>query len=325
MKKEGRFPTLHIEANSIPEAHYKAIRAVWERGAEGVRTQYDRKDSQGRYIDPPSRDARVLIEVTNPFAEPRFSPISFCEIGKYIGEIMGVKDHLVVPFAKLKGELASGGVISTEWPYAYHQRLASYPTDEGTIDQIEIMLDKVAETFYTRRAVAQTGVPEVDPFMKEDLPCLREMHLRCLEDDDGILRANLTTLWRSRDLYKAWGDNVIGITNLQRYFAERLTEKMGREVKPGSYADFSTSLHIYGQDFAQVGGDEERGIRGFLDNFPDVDSFIAKAMTSIDAMELLVIPQLEQLLNETYWNFPEATKEAMRVEIERMKAGEFTP
>ena len=97
----GRIPTLHIIAESIPQAHYRAMKAVWEQGL-AIRTEYDRRDTAGRFIDPPSRDARVLIEVLDPFAEPRYPPVSFCEIGAYIAEIMGLKDYRVVPMAKLK-------------------------------------------------------------------------------------------------------------------------------------------------------------------------------------------------------------------------------
>jgi len=37
-------------------------------------------------------------------------------------------------------------------------------------------------------------------------------------------------MWRSRDLFKAWGDNLIGITNLQARLAARLAAKAGCEV-----------------------------------------------------------------------------------------------
>ena len=32
--------------------------------------------------------------MTDPFAEPRYPAVSFCEIGTYIAEIMGVKDRV---------------------------------------------------------------------------------------------------------------------------------------------------------------------------------------------------------------------------------------
>lgn len=54
---DGRIPTLHVVADSVPQAYYRAMKAVWEQGF-AMRTEYDRKDLEGNYIDPPSRDAQ---------------------------------------------------------------------------------------------------------------------------------------------------------------------------------------------------------------------------------------------------------------------------
>ena len=149
----GRIPTLHVVADTIPQAHYRAMKAVWEQGLP-IRTEYDRKDAKGEYIDPPSRDARVLIEVREPFGEPRFPPLSFCEIGTYIAEIMGIKDHMVVPMEQLK-EALSGELSAKEWPYTYHQRLFAHPDVNGdTVDQMALAIERIAQTPYSRRAVA---------------------------------------------------------------------------------------------------------------------------------------------------------------------------
>ena len=301
----GRIPTLHVVADSIPQAHYRAMKAVWEHGL-AIRTEYDRRDSSGQYIDPPSRDARVLIEVTDPFADPRYPPVSFCEIGTYIAEIMGAKDHLVLPMATLK-EAIHGELSAHEWPYTYHQRLFDHPDLDGsTVDQIALAIERVARTPYTRRAVATTSVPNLDPFLTEDVPCLREMQLRCPEDADGDLVLNLSTAWRSRDLFKAWPDNLIAITFLQQVLAKQIEQAAGRPVKVGSYADYSFSLHIYGQDFKQVGGDAERGLRSFFDTF-DEQTYLNRSLSGDDARELLVVPQLRDLLSDRLkqqWRFP---------------------
>src|SRR3989344_339886 len=116
---KGRFPTLHVVADSIPRAHFKAMKAVWEQGL-AIRTEYDRRDGAGNFIDPPSRDARVLIEVKDPFAQPRYPATSFCEIGTYIAEVMGAKDHMVVPMAELRQAVGGVALKATEWPYTYH-------------------------------------------------------------------------------------------------------------------------------------------------------------------------------------------------------------
>lgn len=320
----GRIPTLHIGAESIPQAYYRAMKAVWEQGL-AIRTEYDRRDKDGNYIDPPSRDARVLIEVRDPYKQPRFPPVSFCEIGTYIAEILGVKDHLVLPIETLKS--AVGGELSAhQWPYTYHQRLFHHPGLDGSIvDQVQLAIERVAKTPYTRRAVATTSVPNLDPYLKEDVPCLREIQLRCPQDDDGNLVLNMNTAWRSRDLYKAWPDNVIGLTFLQARLAEKVSAEANKPVKVGSYADYSFSLHIYGQDFGQVGGDSERGLRSFFDNF-DEEAFLRRSMTSEQACEMLVLPQLQGLLSEKQmeqWKFPESALDTINDLIEGLQSGRY--
>lgn len=304
-RNDARLPTLHIVADSIPQAYFRAIKAVWEKGF-AMRTEYDRKNSDGQYIDPPSRDARVLIEIRDPFAQPRFPPISFCEVGVYIAELLGLKDYRVVPIEKLK-QAIHGELAAHQWPYTYHQRLFAHPGMDGSrLDQMALAIDRVAKTPYTRRAVASTAVPNLDPFLKEDIPCLRELQLRCPEDAQGNLVLNMNTMWRSRDLYKAWGDNVIAITFLQSALARRIAHQAGRTVHAGSYADYSGSLHIYGQDFGAVGGDADKGLQSFFDTF-DEKSFVARSLPSEVALDMLVLPQLHNLLSERQreqWKFP---------------------
>ncbi len=323
--KSGRIPTLHVTADSIPQAHYRAMKAVWEQGL-AIRTEYDRKDAGGEYIDPPSRDARVLIEISNPFNEPRYSPVSFCEIGTYIAEVMGAKDHFVLPIDTLK-QAVDGELSATEWPYTYHQRLFAHPDLDGSIvDQMAMAVDRVSKTPYTRRAVATTSVPNLDVFLTEDVPCLREVQLRCPEDEDGNLVLNMSTAWRSRDLFKAWADNLIGLTFMQQVLARQIEEKAGRRCKVGSYADYSFSLHIYGQDFKQVGGDEERGLASFFDTF-DEESYSARAMSSDDARDMLVVPQLKELLSDRLveqWKFPPESIALIQQIIDDIESGKYS-
>ena len=322
--REGRLPTLHVAADSLPRAHYRAMKAVWENGLE-IRTEYDRRDAEGNYIDPPSRDARVLIEITDPFAQPRYPPTSFCEIGTYIAEILGAKDHMVVPMDKLL-EAIDGELSATEWPYTYHQRLFAHPDITGsTVDQLSMAVERIARTPYSRRAVATTSVPNVDPFLKEDVPCLREVQLRCPENADGELMLNMNTAWRSRDLFKAWPDNVIGLTFMQSKLAREIQALSGRTTRVGSYADYATSLHIYGQDFSLVGGDPDRGLKSFFDNF-DEESYVQRSFTSQDAAEMLVVPQLKGLLADEQirqWRFPRQATELIEGLIRDLESGDW--
>lgn len=319
--QDGRIPSFHVVAESIPEAFFRAVDAVWHHGMT-IRTEYDRKDRSGSFIDPPSRDARVLIEVKDPFSQPRYPRISFCEIGKYIAEILGVKDHLVVPFKALKAGIAAGSVPQ-EWPYTYHQRLFAYPLADGTTtDQMEKLVERVCESAITRRAVATTRVPEIDAFLVEDLPCLGEVQIRCPEDSEGNLVLNMDTRWRSRDLFKAWCDNVIGLTFLQQVLARQIEEKTGRPTRVGSYADYSTSLHIYGQDFQHIEENPEKGIRSFFEKFT-VEKFRDTSLSSDKVRELLILPQLEELEKEEQWRFTAESRAIIRDIVDGLQTGRY--
>ena len=320
MGKENSLPTIQIVENSLPEAYYSALKAVYERGMR-VRTEYDRKNDAGDFIDPPSRDAKVMIEVTEPFAQPRFAPLSYDELGKYVAEFLGAKDHLVVPTKELVRMLGEGADFEpTQWPYAYHQRLAAYPLqDGGTINQLEMVVNRLANDPITRRAVMMTGVPWIDLYIKGDLPCLREVQLRALENEEGQLVLHSHVTWRSRDLFKAWGDNVVGFTNLLQFdVAPRLAEKTGKEVVIGPYTEVNGSLHIYGQDWVEKGMDDT-----FFDKFPTKESFVARSMDSDRVAKALMIPQLEELRDEETWHFPQESIELIDRIAEGYRSGEF--
>ena len=312
-----------ISAMTIPSAIYKAMQVVLERGYK-IRTQYDRRDARGDYIDPPSLDVSSAIEITQPFGQPRFPKSSCVEIGKYIAETCwGVKDHLVLNQEELKEKLAKGTFdekAETHWPYTYHQRLYAYPASKGRrINQVEKMLERLAEDPLTRRATAITFVPEIDQYMKGDLPCLQRIALRCTEEPDGRLYLHMNTHWRSRDLFNAAADNIIAMTFWQQEWAGELSRRMDREVLVGKYKDFADSLHIYGQVLQSM--DVEKMVTTW-NRLPET----GQGYTSEDARDLLVLPDLEKLLAEdTQWHFPQEAKDRITKEMERMKREEYLP
>jgi len=154
--------------------------------------------------------------------------------------------------------------------------------------------------------------------------------LRAPEDEKGNIVLNMNATWRSRDLYKAWPDNMIGLTFLQGYLARQLQEKMDKPVKTGRYAEINASLHIYGQDFSAVKGDAENGIRSFFDKFKTVDEYINHpgAMTSETARDCLVVPQLKQLLTPgkiEEWKFGEPQIKLIKGLIDDLESGKYLP
>jgi len=356
--EEGRIPTLHVVADSIPQAHFRAVKAVWEHGVR-IKTEYDKKNEHGEFIDPPSRDARVLIEVKDPMKEPRYPPILHSEIGAYIAEIMGAKDHLVLSMKELMQAVEKGGVPEEQrWPYTYSGRLRKYPSletalkklavntengpqanilalgekfldllDNHTINQIDLAVARISETPYSRRAVMTTTIPFIDHHLKEDVPCLREIQLRAVETADGDLVLNMNTTWRSRDLYKAWPDNVIGITFLQGHIARLIEEKSGRKTRVGSYADYSSSLHIYGSYFHEIEGDTEKGLKSFFERH-DEETFINMSMTGEQARDFLVLPELKELLTPQKieeWKFGDEQTAIIETIINDLEQGKYLP
>ena len=248
----GTIPVTAITADCLPEAWEKAVLAVWDQGFE-VKTQYDKPD------DPPSKDATVMVTVTNPFNEPRIHknfPGGPEELEAYRQEVVhGIHDHWVDP--------AAG-----KWTYTYHERLFSYcpvedlrdantPKPFGAVDQIQYVIDCLAKAGHSRRAQAITWMPTADP-QTDDPPCLQRIWCRLVDDEAGQLTLNMNTHWRSRDLYKAWFMNVYALTDLQRLMAEEISKQRGVPVRVGRYVDISDSLHIYGSYFHEAAVEVEK-------------------------------------------------------------------
>ncbi len=254
----GNVPVLSVFGETIPRAYEKAIKEVWEKGVS-VRTEYDRPG------DPPSRDATVIITVENPFGQPRFHR-SFADglggLSEYVMEVVhGAHDYWVKP----KEEILKGVESKdTRWTYTYHGRLFEYEIEDTVVDQVDYMVKKLSETPYSRRAQAITWNTKLDP-PTDDPPCLQRVWGRLIEDEEGALVFNMNTHWRSRDLYKAWFENVIALTTLMRKIAERISEETSRQVRLGRYVDISDSLHIYGSYFKELEGDPQKGIKSFFE------------------------------------------------------------
>jgi len=245
-------PVLSVTAKCLPQAWEKAVLAVWDNGLE-IKTQYDKPG------DPPSKDATVMVTVESPFAEPRIHknfPGGPYELESYLQEVLsGIHDHWIDP--------ASG-----KWTYTYHERMFAYspvkdlraPNSDkpfNAVNQIQYIIDALADTFYTRRAQAITWMPTADP-QTDDPPCLQRVWCRLIEGDDGVLTLSMNTHWRSRDLYRAWFMNAYAFTMMQKMIAERVAEKTGRSVEVGRYVDISDSLHIYGSAMEKANAEVEK-------------------------------------------------------------------
>lgn len=221
-------PVLLVTGKGIAETWENSVNTLWKNGIK-IKTEYDKPK------DPPSIDATMIMVASEPLSEPRIHlsiPSTFKDLEKYKQEVIeGVHDHWIDP-------------KSGKWTYTYHQRLFKYPTQEGFIDQIDYLINKLSRVPYTRRAQAITWNPMLDP-STDDPPCLQRIWLRCTEEDDQ-LKLNMNTHWRSRDAYKAAFMNIFALTELQKKITSMLSNKIKKAVEVGQYTDISDSYHIYG-------------------------------------------------------------------------------
>jgi thymidylate synthase len=231
-------PVLHVEADCIARAWEESLILLHQQGCD-LRTQYDKPG------DPPSKDATMLITVTDPLKEPMIHkdfPGGPEDLQEYVMEVCeGIKDHLVRDRSNPE---------DTRWEYTYHQRLFAYevPTLKG-FNQIETLCQKLAETPYTRRAQAVTWKVWEDNDCY-DPPCLQSVWCRLIEaNGEAVLCMNVR--FRSNDAYKAAFMNIFALVEMQRRIAARVSEISGRNVKVGRYCHLADSYHIYGSYFRE--------------------------------------------------------------------------
>lgn len=232
-KKEKMIPVIKVEGNSIAEVWEKSLIELWNKGIS-IKTEYDKEKG------PPSKDCTMIMVIKEPFSEPRIHlafPGGIEDLEKYRQEIVyGIHDHWINPEEK-------------KWTYTYHDRLANYkiPQNDEKINQLEYIINKLSEIPYSRRAQGITWIPFYDPFTY-DPPCLQRIWCRIIEKNEELYLI-MNTHWRSRDAYRAAFMNLFGLTELQKFIAEEITKKIGKEVKVGQYVDISDSYHIYGESF----------------------------------------------------------------------------
>ena len=223
-------PLVRIEAQGLAEGWEKAVLACWEQGVR-IPTQYDREG------DPASRDVSLAMCIADPFSEPRIHralPGGIYDLEIYRQEVVdGVHDHWIDP--------AAG-----KWQYTYHERLACYRTPDGACyNQLDYVVDALSEAPHTRRAQAVVWKCWEDAGI-DDPACLQRMWFRIFGD-----RLVLACHMRSNDAFKASYMNVYAFTELQKSIAERLSERMGRQIVVGQYNHIVDSFHIYGSYFKE--------------------------------------------------------------------------
>jgi len=235
-------PILHVEANCIARAWELSLIELHKNGCN-VQTEYDKP------TDPPSKDATMIIAVTEPLSEPMIHmdfPGGPVELQEYVMEVLeGIKDHLVRDPNNPK---------DTRWEYTYHQRLFGYDVPGmKPCDQNETIRRKLAQTPHTRRAQAVTWKVWEDNDCY-DPACLQSIWCRILEEEADQPVLSMNVRFRSNDAYKAAFMNMFALVQLQKKIAARVSELIGREVAVGRYCHIADSYHIYGSYFREFEG-----------------------------------------------------------------------
>lgn len=238
---QGRIPCLTARGKSLAEAWENSLLAVYAYGCE-IRTEYDRKDAAGKYLDPPSKDCTMRLIVEEPLAEPmlhRCFPGGLDALEEYRQEVLdGIKDHWVRDPNDPEDE---------RWEYTYHERLFRYtvPGLEGAVDQIARVVEGLSASPISRRCQAITWKVWEDLGI-HDPACMQSLWFRMLRDEDGVWCLNLNVRFRSRDAYDAAFMNCFALILLQERVAGQIRARLGQEVRLGRYLDESDSYHIYG-------------------------------------------------------------------------------
>jgi thymidylate synthase len=266
-------PILQVEGDCIARAWELSLLALHAKGCN-VKTEYDKPE------DPPSKDATMIITITDPLAEPMIHkdfPGGPLDLQEYVMEVCdGIKDHLVRD---------PGDPKDTRWEYTYHQRLFAYTVPTlRPVDQIETACQKLARTPHTRRAQAITWKVWEDNECY-DPACMQSIWCRLLEEQ-GELVLSMNVRFRSNDAYKAAFMNIFALVQLQQRMAARIGELAGRPVAVGRYCHMVDSYHIYGSYFKEfegrfLGAQQKRSFEQRTLRYADVKEMMEEARPMI--------------------------------------------
>ena len=257
---------LMVHGRSLAEAWERSLIACYTDGVT-VKTQYDVDPNTG-VVHPPSRDCTMTMVVEEPLAEPRLHVCLIggpAELGDYRAELVdGIRDHWVKrrpeeatwPYtysgrihryadrlnAAAPKAIFEAGADDPDNPWVGLAYVRDIIREDGTkgkayvdiapLDQVQSMIDMLAEAPFTRRAVAETSFPPLDVNVS-DPPCLRYVWCRGYTvGDDSHVAIDMHVHFRSRDALKAALFNMYGLTELMRKIVKGVQRKMqGNVVK----------------------------------------------------------------------------------------------
>jgi thymidylate synthase len=197
------------------------------------------------------------------------------DLREYVYELNGLKDDWVKCRSNKK---------DTKWEYTYHERLAHWGTwmdyvtwvNEGTLEktrivplygteilsvnQIELVIEKLVKDPFTRQAQMITWVPYLDKNVY-DPPCLQRIWFRIIEGISGEWYLNTNISFRSNDAYNAFMMNCFGLTMfIKENILDVLASRTGKKIFMGRINWQADSFHIYGKDIKDFDNRFMKGI-----------------------------------------------------------------
>jgi len=233
IRGNGIIPVIYVPATCLAEAVHKSILACHDEGRR-VETP---KQKPGMTL---GYDADMIVRIEIPDSEPKICFPGYYEDERgtiqYILEVThGIHNHW---------KKNPNDPNDTKWGYTYNERF---------VNQIPFILARIKKDWDDKKRISGrdyqfvTWRADEDIILEqEDPPCLQRGQFRFVQDSRGDIVMGYITDWRSRDLLKAWNENIVGQIELMKLFRDKVSNMLGIPIKLGSYIDRSSSLHLYG-------------------------------------------------------------------------------
>jgi len=243
MEKKGAFiPVLNVSGENIPEAWEKAYLTLHEKGL------YHKRDDS-KEDGNPNLDSAMTIEIRNPDADPfghraGGSTANEDSLMDYLYEMMGAKPaHLwIKDFSDPK---------DMRWEYNYFASLSQWgeflpkEQSQGSINQLDTIVEKLAKNPSTRKAQAITWDPRRD-LSASHTPCLQRIHPLIVTDAEGNPSFDMQYTFRSRNVADASFGNILGLYVLGCDIRDKLEKRLGVTM-PMRMVDKIDSFHVNGR------------------------------------------------------------------------------
>lgn len=309
---DGNLPVLNVSGRSIPEAWENSVVKLY---GEGLLWSREGPKDQSRQ----NLDSTMTIEIKNPDFYLFMHKYMTCapeDLFEYQLELLGAKDAWV---HKGKG--------STKWEYHYHERAEDYPGVTGPVNQIQRVIDGLANQRWQRRHNISIWVPERD-FDARDPPCLQRLWYDLVPDETTEINGipsewvlNVNYNFRTRNVMIAAPMNMVGLNTLSSHIMREVAKKSGMRIRKGRMVDIVDSYHVSAQDYhillgfmERLKASEERG------ETPEDRCFTREqALASIDkeAIKQKILYQTKKELEEK-GEFTDSRFETEREKLEKI-------